>query len=136
MADDGLKPGKQVEARLQKEKVIWLATVGADRKPHVVPVWFWWDGRSFLIYSLPGRKVRDIEANPGVQLHLNTDRTGDKIVVVEGRAEILEGHPPAYRVGEYLSRYRDRIKGYGWTPKGFSDRYSVAIRVRPDRFRT
>jgi len=33
-----------------------------------------WDGDSFLIYSVPGQKVRDIRANRNVQLHLNTDR--------------------------------------------------------------
>jgi PPOX class probable F420-dependent enzyme len=131
-----VEPGKQVDAKLQKEAIIWLATVGADRRPHVVPVWFWWDGRSFLIYSVPGRKVNDIASNPNVQLHLNTDRTGDNLVIIDGRAEILEDHPPAYRVGKYLAKYRERIKGYGWTPKGFSAQYNVAIRVRPRRFRT
>ena len=136
MATDELVPGKQVDAKLQREAIIWLATVGADRKPHVIPVWFWWDGRSFLIYSVPGRKVRDIEGNPNVQLHLNTDRTGDKLVIIDGHAEILEDHPPAYRVGKYLAKYRERISGYGWTPKGFSEQYHVAIRVRPTRFRT
>jgi PPOX class probable F420-dependent enzyme len=136
MAADELKPTKLVEAKLQKEAVIWFATVGADRRPHVVPVWFWWDGSSFLIYSLPGRKVRDVEANPNVQLHLNTDRTGDKLVMVDGTAEILDDQPPASRVPKYLAKYRDRIKAYGWTPKGFSEQYRVAIRVRPTRVRT
>jgi PPOX class probable F420-dependent enzyme len=136
MADGELKPDKQVEAKLQKEAVIWFATVGADRRPHVVPVWFWWDGSSFLIYSVPGRKVRDVQANPRVQLHLNTDRTGDKLVMVDGEAQIAKDQPPAYRVAKYLAKYRERIKGYGWTPRGFSEQYKVAIRVRPTRIRT
>ena len=131
-----VKPDKQVETRLQKEPVIWFATVGPTNRPHVVPVWFWWDGRSFLIYSVPGRKVEDVRRNPRVQLHLNTDRTGDKLVMVDGRAEILEDHAPAYRVEKYLAKYRERIKGYGWTPKGFSEQYRVAIRVWPTRIRT
>jgi PPOX class probable F420-dependent enzyme len=136
MAETDLRPDKQVEARLLRETVIWLATVGTDHRPHVVPVWFWWDGRSFLVYSLPGRKVRDIDANPKVHLHLNTDRTGDKLVMVDGRAEILADHAPAYRVGRYLAKYRERIKGYGWTPRGFSEQYHVAIRIWPLRIRT
>ncbi len=106
MAADVLKPSKEVEARLQKEPIVWLTTVGSDRKPHAVPVWFWWDGKTFLIYSLPGRKVRDVEANPNVELHLNTDRTGDKVVMVEGRAEIAKDQPPATRVPKYIAKYR------------------------------
>ncbi|HZQ48816.1 MAG TPA: TIGR03667 family PPOX class F420-dependent oxidoreductase [Candidatus Dormibacteraeota bacterium] len=136
MAGQDVKPDARVEARLEKELIVWFATTGANNRPHVVPVWFWWDGRSFLIYSLPGRKVDDVKRNPMVQLHLNTDRTGDKVVMVDGRAEILKDHAPAYRVGKYLAKYRDRIKGYGWTPKGFSDQYHVAVRVWPSRFRT
>lgn len=135
MADSQVKPDPKVAARLEKETVIWFATVGANNRPHVVPVWFWWDGSSFLIYSIPGRKVEDVKRNPLVQLHLNTDRTGDKLVMVDGRAEILKDQAPANRVPKYIARYRDRIRGYGWTPKGFSDQYHVAIRVRPTRIR-
>ena len=56
--------------------------------------------------------------------------------MVDGRAEIQEDHAPANRVGKYLAKYRERIRGYGWTPKGFSEQYRVAIRVWPLRIRT
>ena len=133
MTTGDIEPSARVQKRLDGDVVVWLTTVGHDRRPHAVPVWFWWDGHSFLIYSVPGQKVRDLEANPNVQLHLNTDRSGDLVVRFDGVAEILTDHAPAYRVGKYLAKYRDRIKAYGWTPKGFSDQYHVAIRVRPTR---
>lgn len=133
MATADIQPSARVQKRLDGDVVVWLTTVGRDRHPHAVPVWFWWDGHSFLIYSIPGQKVRDLEANPNVQLHLNTDRSGDLVVRFDGVAQILTDHAPAYRVGKYLAKYRERIKGYGWTPKGFSDQYHVAIRVRPTR---
>jgi PPOX class probable F420-dependent enzyme len=134
MATGDSQPGLRVRRRLDSDVVVWLTTVGRDQRPHAVPVWFWWDGHSFLIYSVPGQKVRDLQANPNVQLHLNTDRSGDLVVRFDGVAEILSDHAPAYRVGKYIAKYRDRIKGYGWTPKGFSDQYHVAIRVSPTRF--
>jgi PPOX class probable F420-dependent enzyme len=136
MAAEAVKLDKPTERRLLTDTVIWLVTVGPKRRPHAVPVWFWWDGSSFLIYSLPGQKVRDIVANPNVQLHLNTDRSGDRVFRVEGRAEILKDAAPAYRVSKYIAKYRDRIKSYGWTPKGFSDQYHVALRVKPSRIRS
>jgi PPOX class probable F420-dependent enzyme len=128
--------GKRAQGRLQKEIVIWLATVGADGRPHAVPVWFWWDGKSFLIYSVPGQKVRDIEANPKVTLHLNTTPEGGDVVRIDGEAKRLRRHPPAYRVPHYIRKYSPLIKSYGWKPESFSHEYRVALRVRPTRFRT
>ena len=125
---------KHAQSRLKKDLVIWLATSGRDGSPHAVPVWFWWDGKTFLIYSVPGQKVRDIEANSNVVLHLNTDPEGEDVVRVDGKARIDPKQPPAYKVASYVRKYRDLIKGFDWTPKVFSEQYHVAIRVRPTRF--
>jgi PPOX class probable F420-dependent enzyme len=119
MATGEIQPNQRVRRRLDSDVVIWLTTVGRDQRPHAVPVWFWWDGGSFLIYSVPGQKVRDLQANPNVQLHLNTDRSGDLVARFDGVAEILTNQAPAYRVGKYLAKYRERIKGYGSDAEGF-----------------
>ena len=122
---------KKLEARLKKELVVWLVT--ADRtsaKPQSVPVWFLWDDASFLIYSSPGIKERQVRENPNVELHLNTDEVGDVVVRVSGQAKIVKSEPPAYQVPVYVRKYRDQIKGFGWSPEEFSRRYPHAIRVR------
>ena len=127
-------PSKHVQTRLKREVIIWIATVGRRDYPHVVPVWFWWDGESFLIYAVPGQKVRDIRANPNVALHLNTDPLGDDVVRIDGTAKIDPKHPPANKVAGYLRKYREQIEGIGMTPQEFSEQYHHAIRVRPTRF--
>ncbi len=127
-------PAKHVETRLKRELVIWIATAGRDGHPHVVPVWFWWDGKSILVYAVPGQKVRDIQANPNVALHLNTDPVGEDVVRIDGIATIDPKQPPAYKVPNYVRKYREQIQGFDWTPKVFSDQYHVAIRVKPTRF--
>ena len=127
-------PAKHVETRLKRELVIWIATAGRDGHPHVVPVWFLWDGKSFVIYAVPGQKVRDIEANPNVALHLNTDPVGEDVVRIDGTANIDPKQPPAYKVPNYVRKYREQIQGLDLTPKVFSDQYHVAIRVKPTRF--
>jgi PPOX class probable F420-dependent enzyme len=127
-------PSKHVETRLKRELVIWLATVGRDGQPHVVPVWFWWDGKSFLIYAVPGQKVRDIQANPNVALHLNTDPVGGDVVRIDGTAMVDPRQAPAYRVPAYVRKYREQMRGLDWTPKVFSDKYHFALRVKPARF--
>jgi PPOX class probable F420-dependent enzyme len=128
--------GRHVKRRLEKELVIWLATVGGDGRPRAVPVWFLWDGKSFLIYSLPGQKVNDVQANPKVALHLNTAADGDDVVRIDGDAKRLRRQPPAHRVPAYIRKYAAQIKGYGWKPEGFSSQYHVALRVVPTRIRT
>ena len=127
-------PAKHVQTRLKRELVIWLATVGPDRHPHVVPVWFWWNGKSFLIYAVPGQKVRDIEANPNVALHLNTDSVGDDVVRIDGAAKVDRKHPPAYKVPNYVRKYREQIQGFDWTPKVFSEQYNVPILIKPTHY--
>jgi len=127
-------PDKHVAARLKREHVIWLVTVGRDSHPHGVPVWFWWDGDSFLVYSVPGQKVNDIRANSNVHLHLNTDSEGDGVVRIEGSARIGRGEPPAFKVPGYVRKYRALIRGLDMTPQSFSEQYSVPIRIRPTRF--
>ena len=127
-------PSKHAVTRLKRELVIWIATVGRDRHPHVVPVWYWWDGRSFLIYAVPGQKVNDIKGNPNVALHLNTDPVGEDVVRIDGTAKIDPKQPPANKVAGYLRKYREQIQGLGWTPQQFAEQYHHAIRVRPTRF--
>ncbi len=128
--------GKRVESRLQKDIVIWLTTSGAEGRPHAVPVWFWWDGKSFLVYSLPGQKVRDIEANSKVALHLNTTPNGGDVVRIDGTAARLARYPLAHKVPKYIRKYASLIKSYHWTPESFAKDYHVALRIRPTRFRT
>jgi PPOX class probable F420-dependent enzyme len=128
--------GKRVQKRLEKELIIWLATCGSDGRPHAVPVWFLWDGKTFLIYSLPGQKVNDIEANSKVQLHLNTTPDGGDVVRIEGDASRLKRYPLAHRVPSYVRKYARLIKSYDWKPEGFSRQYHIALRVKPTRLRT
>ncbi len=125
---------RHTESRLKKELVIWLVTSGRDRRTQAVPVWFLWDGKSVLIYSQPGIKVRQLRENPHVEVHLNTDEAGNDVVRASGEATFAKTQPPAYKVPEYVRKYRADIKGFGWTPEEFSRRYPFAIRVRKLKF--
>jgi PPOX class probable F420-dependent enzyme len=111
-------PDKHAQSRLKKDLVIWLATCGRDGSPHAVPVWFWWDGKTFLIYSVPGQKVRDIEANPNVALHLNTDPEGEDVVRVDGKARIDPQAAAGVQGGVLRSQVPGPDKGFRLDPKG------------------
>jgi PPOX class probable F420-dependent enzyme len=135
-----LDPSKPAHARaaerLRSEPVAWLTTVRADGQAQSSPVWFLWDGQTFLLYSQPGaQKVRNLAANPKVALHLGDDGAGGDIVTVEGTATLEPGSPRADRVEGYLAKYRTAIEGLGYEAGPFARTYSSAIRVRPTRMR-
>jgi PPOX class probable F420-dependent enzyme len=135
MLDTTTDAGARANRRLREEIMIWLTTVRSDGQPQSVPVWFLWDGETFLIYSQPGRqKLRNIGGNPRVGLHLNSNDRGVDVVRVEGAAQMLEDFPPATEVGEYLEKYRESIARIGFDPDGFARTYSVALRVTPGRW--
>jgi len=120
---------RHVESRLKKDLVAWIVTAGADGKPQAVPVCFEWDGRSFLIYSQDGAKVRHIEGNRFVELHLNSDEVGDDLVRVSGEAKIENRRPGQVSAG-YMRKYGKHIKGLGMSPEDYSATYHNVIRVR------
>jgi len=61
-------------------------------QPHVVPVWFEWDGEAVWISSFDStRKMRDLEGNPRVSIAIDTADDAEHIrgVVFEGTAEVI-----------------------------------------------
>ena len=136
MLDPSREAHAHADRRLRSEPVAWLTTVRADGQAQSSPVWFLWDGHTFLLYSQPdAHKVRNLAANPRVSLHLGDDGVGDDIVIVEGAATVEPDAPRADRVHAYLAKYQAAIEALGYEPGPFARTYSTAIRVRPTRFR-
>ena len=126
----------KVAVRLRRELVIWLTTVRADGMPQPTPVWFLWDGDTFLIYSKPNaRKLRNVAHDSEVALNLNCDEWGSKVVVSTGEASLDQAALPVNRNPAYMRKYREGIKQIDMTPDSMASEYSVAIRVKPTRVR-
>ena len=128
--------GEKVNQRLREDLVIWLTTVSREGQPQSTPVWFLWDGESFLTYSQPDKpKLQNIADNPRVGLHLRGDSNGDDVLIVEGRAHRDAGFPKADQVPAYVEKYRRSIEELGWTPSSFAGDYSEPVRIVPERIR-
>ena len=121
--------------RLNDEPVAWLTTAGADGQPQSSPVWFVWDGSSLWLRSQSqAGKVRNIEANPRVALHLADDGHGGNIVTIEGRASFEDA--PQELLATYLSKYDDAIRhALNTTPEQLATDYPTTIRITPTRAR-
>lgn len=123
-----------IDERLRSDLIVWLGTVRPDGRPHMVPVWFLWDGESVLIFSKPGQKVRNIGKNRNVMLALDNTNNGSDVVLFEGEATLLpEGEVDTTLEG-YASKYAGLLDAFGWSPQSMAMEYTEAIRVRPTRF--
>ena len=122
--------------RLQAEPIIWLTSVAGSDQPQSTPVWFLWEAGEFLVYgAATGPKIRNIESNPHVSMHLEGNGRGGANVIFECRARIDPAGPPADAVPAYIEKYREFIDSFGWTPRSFSDDYPHVIRAVPTRAR-
>jgi PPOX class probable F420-dependent enzyme len=134
MLDQSTPTGAKGLALLEDALVVWLTTVRPNGQPQTSPVWFVVDNDEFLIYSLDGTaRTSNIAANPRVSLNLDS-KAGADVVAIEGTARIVDG-PPSTAHAEYQEKYREAITDIGHTPESFEERYSVVIRVTPQRWR-
>ena len=120
---------------LEQEPVVWLSTVRPDGDPHLVPIWFWWDGEALLVFSKPNaQKVRNLRANPSVMLALGDAEDDFDIGLVEGRAELLDRPTEKVLPAAHLAKYADQLAAIGLTPTEYAATYSQVIRIVPQGF--
>jgi PPOX class probable F420-dependent enzyme len=130
LIDESTAFGARAARHLREEVVAWLTTVNPDGSPLPRPVWFLWDGGdSLLVYSMPGRRVRNLGANSRVTLNFGGDGQGGDIVVLSGQAREDPGASPANANAAYLDKYAARVSRMGMTPESFTERYSVPLRI-------
>jgi PPOX class probable F420-dependent enzyme len=125
----------RIDRLLRIESVVWLSSVGADGTPHLVPVWFSWDGESVLIASKPhAKKVANLRANPSAMLALGEPDDDFDVGMLHGVAELLDQPAAAALPSDHLAKYRTHMAAIGLSTDEFLATYSQVIRIRPTRF--
>jgi len=89
-----LSPEEQslIDAFLAAPHIARLATVDAAGAPHVVPVWYGWDGSALWISSFANtRKITHIEHNPALSVAVDIVKPdgSTQAVILEGRADLI-----------------------------------------------
>jgi PPOX class probable F420-dependent enzyme len=126
---------QHIDERLRTAPIIWLGSVRPDGRPHLVAVWFLWDGATILIFSIPNnQKLRNIMQNPNVTLAVDDSKGGDDPIVVEGQAELLPNGSVDTTLPTYAEKYATLLTEMGWSAATMATEYSQAIRVTPTRF--
>lgn len=135
MLDLNSSKDAHVDERLRTELILWLSSTRPDGRPHLVPVWFSWDGQSLLIFSKPNnQKIRNLRQNPNVMVSLEAANNGGDIVLIEGQVTLLDEPTSALITPEYVAKYSAQIAAFQWTPESMAAEYSQAIRIQPTRF--
>ena len=126
--------GAHIDARLRHEPIMWLSSVRPDGRPHLVPIWFVWDGAAILFFSKPtAQKVRNLRHNPQVMLALDSADEGEDVVLLEGRAELLGDDAPRSTLPEYAEKYAALMARINITAESMAAEYTQTIRVTVKR---
>jgi PPOX class probable F420-dependent enzyme len=119
----------------QPARTAKLATVRADGRPHIAPVWYDVDDDGSLVFNTGESTVkgRNIRREPRVSLCVDDDRPPFSFVVVEGVAAISDDI-------DEVRRWAGRLGGRYMGPERAEEYASrngvvgeLVVRVRPER---
>lgn len=83
----------EIDDFLNQPLLARLATVNPETlQPHVVPVWYGWDGKSLWMSAFRStRKVKELMDNPRCSIVIDLDEAdgGIRAVLMEGMAELV-----------------------------------------------
>lgn len=100
---------------LQSKIPARLAYVWTDGTPRVVPIWFHWNGKEFVLATPPkAPKLKALAKNPKVALTIDDNTFPHKVLLVRGtaRLEPMKGIVPEY--AQAAERYFGPQQGKGW----------------------
>jgi PPOX class probable F420-dependent enzyme len=119
---------------LERPRTAKLATVRADGRPHVAPVWFALDGDDLLFTTwYTTVKAANLQRDPRVSLCVDDEAPPFAFVILEGTASLSEDLD---ELRLWATRIGGRYMGHGQA-EAFGQRNGVPgellVRVRPSR---
>lgn len=83
---------KEIDEFLSIPRIARMASI-KDGKPHIVPVWFYYDGTNIIVPTAKDtKKTKNLQNNPNVSIVIDVveGKSGD-ISFLDGKAVIVEG---------------------------------------------
>lgn len=118
--------------RLRSDHYGWLTTVAKSGQPVPRLVWFYFDGTSLFVYTMPNAgKVAHIARHPRVSLNLDSDGQGGGIVVIGGEAVVDAEGADCRQDSPYWAKYGPAADQFGLTDS-MGD-YSTRLRIDIDK---
>lgn len=130
-----VRPPTAIDERLRTEPTVWLSSTRPDGHPHVVPVWFNWDGSAFDLFSKPkAQKVRNLRAHPEVMLAVGQPDATFNVELVEGTATVLSATTEEVVPLSLFDKYAALMARAALDRETFVRTYSQPVRITPTRF--
>lgn len=130
-----LSPAARIDGLLRSQSTVWLSTVAPDGTPHLVPIWFSWDGERLFIASKPhARKVRNLRENPRLMLALGEPDDDFDVGLVEAEAELPDVTTAELLPPDHLAKYRRQMRQMAIDPAEYVETYSQPVLIRPTRY--
>jgi PPOX class probable F420-dependent enzyme len=121
---------QEVSSRLESDHYGWLTTVAKSGQPVPRLVWFYFDGKDVIVYSMPNAaKVRHIKARPRVSLNLDSDGNGAGIIIVGGDVAVDAENVDPREDEAYWAKYKADAEQFGLTEAiaNYSTRLKISI---------
>jgi PPOX class probable F420-dependent enzyme len=120
---------------LRDDPVVWLSSVQRDGRPHLVPVWFHWDGERIVAFSKPhARKVDNLREEPRVMLAVGMPGPEFEVELIEATAELPDRPATEMLPDGFGAKYRELLRRAGLSVQRFAEVYSQPIVLTPTRF--
>ena len=97
----------EIDAFLSSQRVCRVATIGAQDRPHVAPLWFVWDGSALWLYSIvKSQRWTDIQRRPqlAIVIDAGTEYVELHGVEISGTAEVVGEIPRMSSSNDELAR--------------------------------
>lgn len=124
-----------VADRLKSDHIIWLGSIRPDGRPHLVPVWFDWDGEKLTVFSEPdNQKIANMRHDHRVILAHDDTHGGGDVVLFEGEATLTDERASDVISAAYVEKYGAQMETMGLNRDSMASQYSQVIRIEPTRF--
>ncbi len=117
---------REIDERLKRERNIWLATTRRSGAPHLVPIWYAWDGeKAYFVTPRNTQKILNIKSMSQVAMSLED---GSNVVIMEGEATEVDDGEEQARVAVL---FKEKYDWDDWEAEDW-----VTMGVRPSKFLT
>ncbi|MEX1023375.1 MAG: TIGR03618 family F420-dependent PPOX class oxidoreductase [Dehalococcoidia bacterium] len=130
---------------LSSARVLQVASLNPDGRPHLVPMWFELDDEGVLAFTTYGtaQKVRNLERDPRVTVLAETGDAYNELrgVSIDARAEVVrDPHVTARTLAlvgaKYAGRPRPPVQDIASEALPAAAHKRVTVRIHPERVRT
>ena len=121
---------------LKSQKVLRLATIGKNKTPHIVPVWYLYNTKKIFIgTNTKTQKAKNVKKNKRVSFCVDVGINAPNIYGVKGEGEaqlILEPNKVKKLATKILMRYFKNMKNK--SARELLDETDCVIEIYPEKF--